>query len=395
MWLRDSANQMQSYISILKPSSDSSSLASLWRGVINTQARYISVSPYCNSFQPPVESKINFTSSGSGDKVFPNYDPNFVFECKYELDSLAAFLQVSAEYYQKTQDIDFFGKYKWVEAVKAIMKLANDMQTPTYAANGAVNASPYRFERSTTRGSETLTNDGSGNPVQNGTGLIRSAFRPSDDTTIYQLFIPANMQFSSYLQQASQIMAKLPGQTDLANQMEALAKQVQKAIAQHGIIQHPVLGSIYAFEVDGFGSSTIMDDANIPSLLSAPLLGFVKSSEKVYQNTRNMILSSQNPYYMRGPLLNAVGGPHTGPGNSWPMASIVRILTSDNFGEIRGELSALVGSTAGRGLIHESVSTFDPEVFTRPWYVMSRFSVVVEILLIVIGSLGRMDCLDR
>ncbi|RDI86746.1 hypothetical protein Vi05172_g3306 [Venturia inaequalis] len=368
MWLRDSANQMQSYISVLKPSSDSDSLASLWRGVINTQARYISVSPYCNSFQPPVESKIKPSPSTSGDKVFPNYDPNFVFECKYELDSLAAFLQVSAEYYQKTQDTNFFGKYKWIEAVKAIMKVAKDMQTPTYAANGAVNDSPYQFERTTTRATETLTNDGSGNPVQNGTGLIRSAFRPSDDTTTYQLFIPANMQFASYLSRASFIMGKLPGQTDLASQMQALAKQVQNAISQHGIIQHPVLGSIYAFEVDGYGSSTIMDDANIPSLLSAPLLGYVPQNDQVYQNTRKMILSSQNPYYMRGPLLNAVGSPHNGPGNSWPMASIVRILTSDNVGEIRGELSALVGSTASRGLIHESVSTFDPEKFTRPWF---------------------------
>ncbi|TID20496.1 Meiotically up-regulated protein [Venturia nashicola] len=368
MWLRDSANQMQSYISLLKSSPDSKSLASLWRGVINTQARYISVSPYCNSFQPPVESKISPSSSGSKDKVFPNYDPNFVFECKYELDSLAAFLQVSAEYYEKTQDIDFFQKYKWVEAVKAIMKVAKDMQTPTYAVNGAPIASPYTFERSTTQASETLTNNGGGNPIQNGTGLIRSAFRPSDDSTIYQLFIPANMQFASYLSRASEIMGKLPGQTDLATQMQALAKQVQNAISQHGIIQHPVFGRIYAFEVDGFGSSNIMDDANIPSLLSAPLLGYLQRNDQVYQNTRNMILSSQNPYFMRGPLLNAVGSPHTPLGNSWPMASIVRILTSDNLGEIRGELSALVGSTASRGLIHESVSAFKPEAFTRPWF---------------------------
>lgn len=369
MWLRDSANQMQSYISLLQYSSDINSVASIWRGVINLQARYISVSPYCNAFQPPVESQIASTPSGQGDVVFPNYDPDFVFECKYELDSLAGFLQVSAEYFSKTQDLGFFGNYKWVEAVKAIMKVAKDMQTPTYAADGAVNDSPYKFTRSTTRSTETLANDGIGNPVQNGTGLIRSAFRPSDDSTIYQLFIPANMQFSSYLYQTSYIMQKLPGQADLANQMQALAKQIESAISQHGIINNPTFGSIFAFEVDGYGSSTIMDDANIPSLLAAPLLGFLKQGDQVYQNTRNMILSSQNPYYMRGPYLNAVGGPHAGPGNAWPMASIVRILTSSNDGEITGELRALVGSTAGLGLIHESVSTFEQNKFTRQWYV--------------------------
>jgi meiotically up-regulated gene 157 (Mug157) protein len=373
MWLRDSANQMQSYISILKPSTDSGSLASIWRGVINLQARYVSVSPYCNSFQPPVESNIASTASGQGDTVFPNYDPKFVFECKYELDSLAAFLQVSSEYYSKTKDIEFFGKYKWVQAIKSIMQVAKDMQMPTYASDGSVNKSPYTFTRTTTRSTETLANDGIGNPVQNATGLIRSAFRPSDDSTIYQLFIPANMMFSSYLLQASYIMQQLAGQTDLANQMQALAKQIQVAIAQHGIIQHPVYGSIFAFEIDGYGSSTIMDDANIPSLLAAPLLGFLKQDDKTYQNTRSMILSANNPYFMRGPIFNAVGGPHAGPGNAWPMASIVRILTSNDDTEITTALKEIVSSTAGLGLIHESVSTFVPNQFSRQWCVLCFF----------------------
>jgi len=367
MWLRDSANQMQSYRSLLKPSSDSGSIASLWRGVINLQARYISVSPYCNSFQPPTESKIAPGAAGQGDTVYPNYDPTIVYECKYELDSLAAFLQVSSEYFQSTNDVSFFGKYKWVQAIQSIMQLAKDMQTPTYAPNGQVNASPYTFTRTTTRATETLSNDGIGNPVQNGTGLIRSAFRPSDDSTIYQLFIPANMMFSRYLDSASQIMAQLPGQNDLASQMKSLSAQLRSAIAQHGIITDSTYGHIYAYEVDGFGSSNIMDDANIPSLLAAPLLGYLNQTDNVYQNTRKMILSAGNPYFMRGPIMNAVGGPHVGPGNAWPMASIVRILTSTDDGEITTALKEIVSSTAGLGLIHESVSTFNPGQFTRQW----------------------------
>ena len=186
MWLRDSANQMQSYLPLLNASSSNNSIASLYRGVINLHSRYLLTSPYCNSFQPPVESGIAPATNGaaSGDVVVPAYNDSFVFECKYELDSLAAFLEVSSNYYNATQDISFFQKYQWTNAVNAVLNVAEAMMTPTYADDGSVNQSPYTFTRQTNRASETLENNGLGNPVQNGTGLIRSAFRPSDDATI-------------------------------------------------------------------------------------------------------------------------------------------------------------------------------------------------------------------
>ncbi|KAK3065974.1 hypothetical protein LTR53_017834, partial [Teratosphaeriaceae sp. CCFEE 6253] len=207
MWLRDSANQMQSYLPLLTADDSPDSLASLYRGVINLQARYLLLDPYCNSFQPPAESRVDPSPnpSASEDVVFPNYTNTSVFECKYELDSLAAFLEVSTDYYNATQDATFFKKYSWVQAVEAVLEVAENMTMPTYQADGNVSVLSYSFTRLTTRSSETTENDGLGNPFNNGTGLVRSFFRPSDDSTIFQGFIPANMMFSRFLASSAAI----------------------------------------------------------------------------------------------------------------------------------------------------------------------------------------------
>lgn len=346
MWLRDSANQLQSYLPLLNASPANDSLASLFRGVINLQSRYLLTSPFCNSFQPPTESGIApaDNTAASNDMVTPPYNNASVFECKFELDSLAAFLEISTNYYAGTNDLAFFSRFRWVQAIQAVMSVAQAMMTSTYAADGSVNTSPYSFSRMTSSASDTLDNNGVGNPVQSGTGLIRSAFRPSDDATIYQLFIPANMMFSRYLNSTAQIMKSIPGQEDLANNMSALAASLRTAIDAKGVVS-TAYGDIYAYEIDGYGSQNLMDDANIPSLLSAPFFGYLDPNDQVYQHTREFVLSANDPYFMRGPVIKSVGGPHDGPGYAWPMASIVRIFTTDNDTEISNALRELVGST--------------------------------------------------
>lgn len=394
MWLRDSTNQLLSYLSFLSPDSSHSSLASLYRGAINLQARYLLTSPYCNSFQPPPESGLppsNNSAAGS-DTVHPSYNPNSVFECKYELDSLASFLQVSSAYFSKTDDSRFFSRYQWVDALRSVIHTAKSMMTPTYDAEGRVLTSPYTFTRQTTRSTETLANDGVGSPVARDTGLVRSAFRPSDDSCSMQLFIPGNMMFASYLSPVVKILQQIKGHEDLVQEIRELEATIRNGIGKWGVVRVPKLvansssgiaeegtetetETIYAYEVDGYGSSLIMDDANIPSLLSAPLFGYLPRNDPLYLRTRKHILansnrgggSSGNPYFMSGPVLSAVGGPHAGPGMAWPMASIVRILTSDDDGEILGELGQILGSTGGKGLIHESVNSWDGNKWTRPW----------------------------
>ncbi|KAI1827013.1 glycoside hydrolase family 125 protein [Xylaria intraflava] len=368
MWLRDSANQMRSYKSLLKADASTESLASLFRGTINLQSRYVIQSPHCNAFQAPVESGLPPQVNGASttDVVFPPYSKDFVFECKYELDSIAAFLQLSSDYYDQTHDIGFFGKFQWVEAVKTIMNATESLLIGTYGEDGSVNQSPYTFKRTNSAATETLSNGGLGNPVRSGTGLVRSAFRPSDDATIYQLFIPANMQFSSYLGKCAEIMKA--HDAPLAVRMAEFAESIRDGINKYGKVEHAEFGVIYAYEIDGAGSRNMMDDANVPSLLSAPLLDFLDVSDRTYQNTREFVLSTWNLYYMHGPVINGTGGPHVGPGRAWPMSVITSLLTSDDDREIVSGLQMLVSSTNGLGLIHESIDTFDQSVWTRQWF---------------------------
>lgn len=337
MWLRDSANQLQSYVSLLKPAPKGSpgpgpspsKLASLFRGAINLQSRYIIASPFCNAFQPPAEADMPPGNDGNPhDIVFPAYDRGVVFECKYELDSLAAFLQLSWDYFSRTQDARFFvdasmsttawksrpGRRRrgghhhdaWKDAVETILDVADKMRQPTYRADGMVPDSPYRFERFSPAATETLPNRGNGSPVRDGTGMIRSAFRPSDDATTYQFLVPANMMLAHYLELCAEIMAKVEKEEErmaaqaaasaaaavragqevlrggggddederegeeeeewweewdgesLTERMRRMAKEIRKGIEKYGKVKHPDFGEIYAYEVDGYQSTNMM-----------------------------------------------------------------------------------------------------------------------------------------
>ena len=261
MWLRDSANQILSYLSILQPSSEPQSLAALFRGVINAHSRYIKYTPYCHAYPPPPESKLLIIQNGAYHQnnvhMFGKlgYDQQKTFDCKWELDSLASFLQLSSAYYNATGDIGPFKKFKWVEAVEDILVAAEAMRTGTYTEDGHIAPSGYTMWGRTTRATETTSNDGLGNPVI-WTGMVRSTFRPSDDATIFQFFIPGNMMFARNLEAASMIMSDLDTELSrtLRTRMQTMAAEIRDGITRYGIVSHPSLGAMFAFEVDGYGS---------------------------------------------------------------------------------------------------------------------------------------------
>lgn len=353
-WLRDSTNQLAQYQPLAKKDKR---ISSLILGAINTQSEYVIAAPYCNAFQPPPPSGESAAMNGQDDTVHPVYEPTRVFECKYELDSLAHFLKMGTEFHKNTNSKAFLTP-RWYKAIDTVLEVLDQQAKPTFnSTTGKYLGNEYTFRRTTKLGTETLSLSGLGNPLGPGTGLIRSAFRPSDDATILGFFIPANAMMAVELKRTAEIM-KAAGKEELAANLQKRGESIEKGIWEYGVINHKKYGEVFAFEVDGYGSSIIMDDANLPSLLALPMMGFLERNNKVYQNTRRMILErAGNPYYIEGRGFSGIGGPHIGLLHAWPMSRLVQAMTSDNDDEIMKAIND-VRDTCKLGLVHEGVNVW-------------------------------------
>lgn len=231
----------------------------------------------------------------------------------------------------------------------------------------------------TNTGTETLNLAGNGNPLNWGTGLVRSAFRPSDDATTFGFFIPANAMMAVELKRAAEMLTEA-GKPHIGQTLKNRGEIIEKGVWEHGVVNHKKFGPVFAFEVDGYGSALLMDDANLPSLLALPLLGFVKQEERTYQNTRKMILSKEgNPYFLQGSAFKGIGGPHIGLQNAWPMSLLVQAMTSDDDAEIT-ELLEAVKKASPLGLVHESVNVERIRDYTRSWFAWAN-SVFAQTIL--------------
>ncbi len=374
MWLRDSGAQVWPYVQLC---GNDPTLRKMIAGVIRRQFRLINIDPYANAF--------NDGPTGAGEDVgYPGHvqDP-WVFERKWEIDSHCYPIRLAHHYWKTTDDESVFDA-EWVAAMRNILATLRDQQMKEGPGD-------YTFLRVTDRQLDTRCHVGRGNPVKP-VGLISSAFRPSDDATTFGFLVPSNFMAVSSLRKAAEILSTVNGEQELAAGCTALADEVAAALQQYAVVEHPVYGKIYAFEVDGFGSVQLMDDANVPSLLAMPYLGDVERTDPVYENTRRFVWSTDNPYFWRGEAGEGIGGPHIGVEMIWPMSIMMRAFTSTDDAEIRDCIIALMTTDAGTGFMHESFSRHDAADFTRAWFAWQN-TLFGELILKLVNE-GKVDLLN-
>lgn len=349
MWLRDSSAQVWPYLQLMAGDEE---LQRLVAGLINRQTDCILIDPYANAFNDG--PKGSEWASDHTQHMVPE-----LHERKWEIDSLCYPIRLAYYYWLLTGDTSVFTD-EWADAMHLVVQTFKEQQKKE-------GKGPYSFYRDCDRPTDSQINSGWGAPLKP-CGLISSAFRPSDDATQYGFLIPSNMFAVVSLRQLAEISDKVRGDKAFAKECTELADEVDAAIKDLGVNRHRYAGDIYAFEVDGYGNVNFMDDANVPSLLAAPYLGYCSIDDPTYQATRKFAWSGDNPYFFKGASGEGVGGPHIGFDYAWPMSITMKGLTSDDPAEIRECIRMLRDTDGGTGFMHESFNVNDSDKFTRKWF---------------------------
>jgi uncharacterized protein len=365
MWLRDSAAQVWPYLPLAKRDAE---LRRMLEGVIRRQARCILIDPYANAFMADLHAPPLLWSRDDVTEMKPG-----VGERKWELDSLCYPMRLSYGYWRATGDTAPFDA-GW----RTAMTLAVATMRVQQRKQGL---GPYQFQRASQVPTETLPNQGLGAPVRP-VGLIASGFRPSDDACTFPFLVPANLFAVKALRCLAEMAHSILGDDGLANNAASLAAEVATALEQHAVAQTPA-GDVWAYEVDGYGSQLLMDDANVPSLLSLPYLECSPDPAR-YARTRSFVWSERNPWFFAGRGGEGIGGPHEGRPMVWPMSLMIYALTSNSSAEIAQALQTLKRSDASTGFMHESFNAEDAGKFTRGWFAWanSLFGELIAVLAV-------------
>jgi len=374
MWLRDSAVQMMGYIPLAavhkvgnKPVRD------VLESAMRRQVNFILDDPYASAFEK---------THGPGEDEGPNKGAcprtancencrgpagppcgQYTYQMDYKLDALLFPILLHYRYWKDTGSTNHISQ----DFGRALLKIYDLMRIEQYHAT----RSKYNY-----KGSHQEPHS----HVKEGIGLVWSYARPSDDPTTYGYNIPQNLMATVTLQDAAE-MAKGPLQDiALANKLTTLAGEVSAGISKYGIVNTSDGKHIYAFEVDGFGHSIKMDDANMPNLLWLPYLSKRLGSTQLYKDTRTFVLSAQDPSFFRSKfvglgseheshgLRNVYGGPECAHSCIWPLGLIMQGMTAQSNPERLNLMSELLSTTGGTNLLHEGFSSDNPKEYNRDWF---------------------------
>ncbi len=349
-WLRDASAQVRPYLFFAKSDMQ---VATLLRGIIAREGKYLQVDPYANAFT------IDYR----------------VWEEKFELDSLAYPIILAWSYWKATGDASIFTGDESLGFDRALETMEREQD---HAHNSKYTHRELRDE-----------NGKPGpNPVAY-TGMIWTGFRPSDDACQFNYLIPSEMMAVVALGDLQEVEHTVYRNLIKSNRAETLRSEVQDGIQKFGEVFTPNYGYVYAYEVDGLGHQILMDDANIPSLLAAPYIGYTKPDSFVYRNTRRFLLSRDDPYYYVGSVARGIGSAHTSDGYVWPLALIIQGMTSTSDSERKSIVAQLLASDPGDHLLHESFDPNNPGRYSRKdfgWpnalfseFVMTQYGGVPEL----------------
>lgn len=320
MWLRDSSAQTLPYVRFAR---DFPVLSLRVDEVIQRNARNILTDPYANAFQADYH----------------------VWERKWEIDSLAWPVVLAWTYWRETHQRVLF-----TPALHAALRtVVETYRCEQHHDRCGRYAYPYRVPTHAAYARDT--------------GMIWSAFRPSDDPVLYRFNIPQQALAVVALREIAMLAQAGWNDRPLARAALRLGAAVEVGIERFGRVYEPQYGGwMYAYETDGLGNDAFMDDANIPDLTALPYVGWCSSSDPTYLTTRGFTLSTSNPYYFAGRYAVGLGSPHTPYGYVWPLGIIARGLTATSASETAEAITTLAETDGKDGLIHES---FYPDGYWR------------------------------
>ncbi len=157
-----------------------------------------------------------------------------------------------------------------------------------------------------------------------------------------------------------------------------LAARVKESIQKHFIVQRADGSSIYAYAIDGRGSTHLYHDANDLPLVLAPLWGFVSADDATWRATIDFAFSDAN---VGGFYAGHVGSVHTRA--AWPLGDIqdllVGIITQDTPRQQRAWQS-LHFAAQRDGALPEAYDSVSGAVISRYWFAWPNAALACIVL---------------